>query len=224
LDKAKGYRDFLNNNFANQYAPGDAGVVNTAEDNYNLQQFLKQTYTDVSQGLLTNPWGIGAQNMNGDCYNILFAEKIIQQYKPELMVVNMQGVDIAHTNFTAYCANMRIADYAVWHLWQTIQSTPGMANDTILIIAPEHGRNLQANSIVDAYGRYALDHTSDQKSREIFCMVVGPPSVVNQNQVISAVQGESIDIVPTIADILGFASEIPGEATLPGSTLQTAFI
>ncbi len=224
LAKASGYRDFLNNNFANQYTSGDAGVVNTAEDNYNLQQFLKGTYTDVAQGSLNNPWGIGQQNMNGDCYNILFAEKIIQQYKPELMVVNMQGVDIAHTNFTEYCANMRIADYAVWHLWQTIQSTPGMANDTILIIAPEHGRNLQANSIVDAYGRYALDHTSDQKSREIFCMVVGPPSVVNQNQVISAVQGESIDIVPTIADILGFASEIPGEAALPGSTLQAAFV
>jgi hypothetical protein len=224
LAKAKGYRDFLNNNFANQYTSGDAGVVNPEADNYNLQQFLNSTYAQVSQGGLNDPWGIGQANMNGDSYNILFAEKIIQQYKPELLVVNMQGVDIGHTNFTEYCANMRRADYAVWHLWQTIQSTPGMANDTILIIAPEHGRNLQANSIIDSHGRYALDHTSDQKSREIFCMVVGPPSVVNQNQIITAVEGESIDIVPTIADILGFANEIPPAAALPGSPLQAAFV
>ena len=224
LDKAGKYRDFFNNNFGNQYTPGDAGVVNLTDDNFALQQFIKDSYNDVLSGALTDPWGIGAANMTGDMYNILFAEKVIQRFKPELLVVNMQGVDIAHSNFTQYCANMRRADYAVAHLWQTIQNTPGMANDTILIIAPEHGRNLQANSIVDQYGRYALDHTSDQTSREIFCMVVGPPSVVNQNQVITQEVGESIDIVPTIADILGFLPDISGAATPPGGVLQQAFV
>lgn len=223
LTKSAGFRDFLNNNFAGQAATGDAGITNIESDNFAIQQFLKDTYTQAISGQFNDPWGIGQGNMTGDSYNILFAEKVIQRWKPELTVVNMQGVDICHTNFTQYCANMRRADYAVWHLWQTIQSTPGMANDTILIIAPEHGRNMQANSIVDAYGRYALDHTSDATSREIFCLVVGPAGVVNQNQVINQVAGESIDIVPTIADILGFSNEIPA-GLLPGSTLEQAFV
>ncbi len=223
LTKSKGFRDFFNNNFANQYTSGDAGVVNTEAENFAIQQFLKNTFDDAQSGLLTDAWGIGANNMNADMYNILFAEKLISQFKPELLVVNMQGVDIGHSNYTQYCANMRRADYAVWHLWQTIQSTPGMANDTIMIVAPEHGRNLQPNSIMDSYGRYALDHTSDQTSREIFCLVLGPPNVVNQNQVINNVAGESIDIVPTIADILGFLPDVPG-GILPGNPLQQAFV
>jgi hypothetical protein len=59
--------------------------------------------------------------MNGDMYNIFFAEEILKQFKPELLVVNMQGVDICHSNFTQYANNLRKADYAVAHLWQTIQ-------------------------------------------------------------------------------------------------------
>lgn len=95
------------------------------------------------------------------------------------------------------------------HLWNTIQSTPGLANETVLIVAPEHGRNLEPNTLVDAYGRKALDHTNDNTSREVFCMICGPDNVVHQNQLIDKEYGETIDIVPTIADLLGFKNNIP---------------
>lgn len=161
--------------------------------------------------------------MNGDMINILFAEELIKEFTPELIVVNMQDVDVCHTDFTSYCDNLRRADYALGHLWNTIQSTPGMANDTILIAAPEHGRNLETNTVVDVNGRFAIDHTNTPTAREIFCLVAGPQGVVNQNQVISQVSGESIDIVPTIANILGFDAEIPG-GMLPGRVLNEAFV
>jgi arylsulfatase A-like enzyme len=161
--------------------------------------------------------------MNGDMYNVLFAEKIIEEFNPELLVVNMQGVDVCHSDYTEYCNNLRKADFAVAHLWQTIQNTPGMANDTILIIAPEHGRNLEPNTIIDAYGQAAIDHTSDATSREIFCLVVGPPGKVVQGQNITEVTGESIDIVPTIAHILGFRDSIPS-GLLTGRILNEALV
>ena len=112
------------------------------------------------------------------------------------------------------------ADYSMAHLWQTIQNTPGMANNTIMIALPEHGRNLQPNTVIDAYGRYALDHTNDEMSREIFCLVAGPSGKVIQNQVISQVEGQSIDVVPTIAKILGFYDDI--SSMLPGQPLNAA--
>ncbi|MDX5404086.1 MAG: hypothetical protein LPK28_01155, partial [Bacteroidota bacterium] len=72
-------------------------------------------------------------------------------------------------------------------------------------------------------GRYALDHTTnDPLSRDIFCMVAGPSGVVDQGQVLSQTYGSSIDIVPTIADILGFKDGIPG--LLPGASLTPAFL
>ncbi|HLG34739.1 MAG TPA: hypothetical protein VI757_07640, partial [Bacteroidia bacterium] len=192
-----------------------AGVANSEADRAALQIFISQLYADAYAGLFQNPWGI-SNGMNNDMYNIFFAEKIIQQFQPELLVVNMQDVDICHTNFTQYCNNLRKADYSVAHLWSIIQSTPGMQDDTILIIAPEHGRNNAANSILDSNGRYALDHTApeqsqggDQMARDIFCLVVGPPDKVDNGAVYTNnFPGESIEIVSGISNILGYDSDI----------------
>jgi hypothetical protein len=224
-NSVKSIRNILDKNFGSQYQPGDAGVVNPESDAVQLENFIKNTYSEALSGMYIDPWGIGGNNMNNDMYNVFFAEKIIQQFKPELLVVNMQDVDVCHADYTQYANNLRKADYALAHLWNTIQSTPGMANDTILIAAPEHGRNLSQNTIMDAYGRYALDHTGEPMSREIFCMVLGPAGKVKQGQVISSVSGESIDIVPTICDVLGYYSDIPlSYRNRMGQPLLQAFV
>lgn len=213
-------KEFMNGQFRTNTQMLSTGIVNTPDDAEHLQTFIKQMMSDVSSGLYNNPWGI---NMTSDLFNIYSGIKIMQEFKPELMVINMQDIDIGHFDYTKYVNNIRIADFALYKLWEAIQSTPGMANDTVLIVAPEHGRNQQPNSVVDAYGRYALDHNNDQMSREIFCLMAGPSSVIKQNQVIGAVQGESVDIVPTIANILGFDTDIPG-GILDGRVLSEAFV
>jgi Type I phosphodiesterase / nucleotide pyrophosphatase len=222
-------RDFLDKNFSSGYDPNDAGVINTGTDADRLRDFHASTLANVQSGLYNNPWGVGTQNMNNDMYNMFFAERVIQEFKPELLVVNMQDVDICHFDFTRYADALHKADYAVAHLWNTIQNTPGMMNDTVLIVVPEHGRNQIPNTVLDAYGRYAIDHTAidgsgDQMSREIFCLIAGPSNVVVQNQVISQVRGESIDIVPTVARLLGFDTDIPTGVRPPGQYLGDAFL
>jgi hypothetical protein len=221
IEKIKKLRTFCDNNFANSFTPGDAGVTNSFEDAQLLDQFIKDSYTDALSGQYDNPWN-SPSGMSGDMFNVFSAEKVIERFKPELLVVNMQDVDIAHTNFTSYCDNMRKADYAVAHMWQTIQSTLGMSNNTIMIVVPEHGRNQEPNTVLDAYGRYALDHNNDAMSREIFCLVVGPSGKVVQNQVISTVEGQTVDVIPSIAKILGFYTDIPG-GMLEGIPLEQAF-
>lgn len=224
------FRNILNKNFGSQYKPGDAGIENTSADALTLETFISNCYANELSGGYNDPWGVGANVMNNDMRNVFFAENIITNFKPELLVVNMQDVDICHSDFTGYCNNLRKADYALAHLWQTIQSTPGMANNTVLIAAPEHGRNETSNTLMDAQGRYALDHTGEivngrSLSREIFCLMLGPTGIVKQNQLISTEQGESIDIVPTIADILGFYSDIPmNYRNNMGNVLTQAFV
>jgi hypothetical protein len=225
-------KGFMDNNFPLNFTDGSAGVTNTEADTATLQTFISQLFTDAVAGLFNNPWNISG-GMNNDMYNVFFAEKIIQQFQPEMLVVNMQDVDICHTNFTQYCNNLRKADWAVAHLWNTIQNTPGMANDTIMIVVPEHGRNNAVNSIIDSNGRYAIDHTApdpsqggDQMARDIFCLVVGPPSAVQQGQVVSAAQGESVEVVSSICNILGFDNDVPGGMLKPflNCDMQSAFI
>ena len=134
----------------------------------------------------------------------------------------MFDVDTAHSDFTGYCSALHRADYGVAHLWDTIQNTPGMKDDTIMIVMPEIGRNQTTNNLVDIYGRLGLDHTNgDPLSRDVFCMVVGPPGVVNQDKTENGLQA-TVDVVPTIADILGFEQDIP--ISLPGQSLLSAFV
>ncbi len=226
-DKATEIREFLDKNFGNLYS-NNAGISNDATDTEQIRLFVKDSLTKAQAGQFADPWGAGA-SMNNDMANVFFAEEIIKEFQPELLVVNMQDIDICHFDFTSSCNNLRKADFAVAHLWNTIQTTSGMINDTVLIVVPEHGRNLQPNTVLDSYGRPAIDHsaigdTGDQTSREIFCLVAGPSGVVVQGQAISQTKGESIDVVPTIAKILGFDSGIPAQVSLPGNTLDDAFV
>lgn len=214
---------FLNGGFNGAGAALNSGISNDSADRIKLLSFMDTMYKEYSAGQHANPWGVGAQNMNGDMRNVFYAEKVMQAFKPELLVVNMFGVDVCHSNFTNYCDALQKADWAVNHLWNTIQNTPGMANDTVMIIAPEIGRNSSPNTILDANGRGGLDHTSnDAMSRELFCMVMGPPGVVQTNYTVNQIYGESIDIVPTIANVLGFESDI--SVSLPGKVLEEAFV
>lgn len=220
--KIANMQEFLDGNFSSQFQAGDAGVTNSSEETLQIENFVARLFSEAIQGQHNNPWNIPSGFMSSDMYNIFYAEKVIEEFKPELLVVNMQDVDICHQNFSGYCNNLRMADYALAHLWDFIQNTPGMADDTILIAAPEHGRNLETNTVMDANGRFAIDHTNDEMSRRIFCAILGPNGIVNQNSAINEELGESIDIVPTIANVLGFDTEMP--PILPGNVLEEALI
>jgi len=221
-EKIKALRGFCDAHFSSQYNGAANSITNTEEDKIEIESFINQCFIEAAAGQFNDPWSIGGGLYNNDMQTVHFAEKIIQEYKPELLVVNMQDVDIAHSNFTLYANNIQKADYALAHLWNIIQNTPGMADDTILIAMPEHGRNQDGNGLYDSYGREALDHTNDDYSREIFSLILGPSGVVVQDQVFSQEKGESIDIVPTIANILGFDNDVPG-GLLSGNVLTESF-
>jgi len=214
-------KEFMNFNFSSNLSL-TSGIKNEKQDAEKIHAWLEKMTKDRLAGLHGNPWNI-AGGMSGDMRNVFYAEEVLKEFKPELLMLNMSNVDVAHTSFSSYCNALQYADWSVAHLWNTIQSTPGLADDTILIVVPEIGRNATPNSIIDGNGRYALDHTtSDPMSRELFCLIAGPQGVVNQNVELSTVLGRSIDVVPTIADILDFKGSIPG--LLPGSTLTQAFV
>lgn len=218
-------KSFFDVNFDKQ-ASDIPGVINTRQDKEAIKNMIINVLNNPTSLDLAKPSGANVNELTGDLINISSAWKVLETFKPELTVVNTFNLDICHSDFTGYIQNLHKADYGVGWLWNKIQNDPVLANDTIMICMPEHGRNAQPNSILDANGLAAYDHTSDQNSRELFSLIVGPPGVVNQNQSFGTAGspvGESIDIVPTIAHILGFESDIPG-GMLPGRVLTEAFI
>ena len=92
-----------------------------------------------------------------------------------------------------------------------------------MIAQPEFGRNEKPNTIIDPYGRFAVDHNGDDVSQQCFCLIAGPPNVVQQNKIVSEEYGEVIDAVPTIAHLMGFYKQIP-EYLLNGKVLHEALV
>ena len=172
------------------------------------------------------PNGIPTYEMTGDLINIQYTWEVLKNFHPELTVINTFNLDTCHSDFTGYLRNMHKADYGVGWLWNKIQNDPVLQNDTIMICMPDHGRNDLPNNVYDANGLRAFDHTSDANSRRVFALIVGPPNKVNQNLSLGSAGnpvGQTIDIVPTIAHILGFYDQIPS-GMLPGQVLTQAFI
>ncbi|MFT6844673.1 MAG: hypothetical protein ACJAUV_000855 [Flavobacteriales bacterium] len=217
-------RTFLDANFSGPQASAP-GVVNTRDEREDIKSFLTNLINNKASLEYPMPAAAGGFP-NGDLVNMGVAWQVLDEFKPELTVVNMQSSDVCHGDFSGYVDRLHKADYAVGWLWDKIQSDPVLRDDTVMILVPEHGRNKDPNSLYDSNGLRGFDHTSDQNSREIFSMIVGPSGVVNQDGMASPTGnpvGETIDIVPTIAHILGFHQDIPS-GMLPGRVLTEAFI
>ncbi|MEQ8521375.1 MAG: hypothetical protein RIC15_04400 [Vicingaceae bacterium] len=215
---------FLNNSFERK-VQDLPGIINTREDKERIKKFYIDILNGNSPIEYPLPGGAPLSDLTGDLINIAASWKVLEEFAPELTVINTFNLDVCHSDFSQYLQFLHKADYGVGWLWDKIQNHPEMANNTVLICMPEHGRNSNPNSLIDANGLFAYDHTSDQNSREIFGLIAGPSGVVKQNSVhgsASSPVGESIDIVPTIAHALGFDSDIPS-GKLGGRVLTEAF-
>jgi hypothetical protein len=223
LNKIKG---FLNNNF-NRSAADLPGIQNELADRESVKSFILNTRQKVNNGQMQWATPTGSyQGLTGDLINVSFAWEVMETFKPELTVINTSNLDVCHDDFSQYLGHLHKADFGIGWLWNKIQNDPVLANDTIMICMPEHGRNLQTNNLFDTNGLGAYDHTGDDNSRRVFSLVAGPQGKIIQNQVLGT-QGnpaaESIDMIPTIAHALGFKDDIPA-GMLPGRALTEAFV
>ncbi len=225
VTRIENMKNFFDVNF-DKTADDLPGVINTRADKEAIKDMIVDVLNNPTTLDYAKPSSAGFNELTGDLINITAAWKVLDTFKPELTVINTFNLDVCHSNFSGYIQNLHKADYGVGWLWDKIQNDPVLANDTVMICMPEHGRNSQPNNLLDANGLAAYDHTSDANSRELFSLIVGPPGVIKQNQSFGTAGspvGESIDIVPTIAHILGFEDQIPS-GLLPGRILTEAFI
>jgi len=194
-------KTFLDNYYAN-IGGRLADLGNTEYEKYDIKQFIRRLQ----------------QNQQGKDV-ISCAIEVMKQYKPTLTVINMMaGVDSCHSNFTSYLRGMHDADHKVGVVWDAIQNIPEMQNNTIMIVCPEHGRNLKANPILDENDWYGFDH-SDQNTSRVFAQIVGPGIPANHsvggegNQI-----GQTNDCVLTVADILGYKTNVQTAGHVIGTT------
>jgi hypothetical protein len=197
---------FLDNNFANISKSSPLpDLRNTEAEKLDIQTFMKSMYTKTDNNAIAMPPGAS----NGDALTVGYTAELLKYFKPNLTVVNMGAVDGCHANYTGYLQALHQADHSVGFLWNYIQTQiPEMSNNTIMIVAPECGRDLNPNPIKDSNNLYSYDH-SDANSLRTFVSMIGgdvPQGLVkgDQNNPI----GLNTNVVPTIADILGIKQNV----------------
>ena len=204
LDPMYKMKYFLDNVW---YSQGNSlpNIGNTIEEKAEIKQFVKDMFVKKENGTVAFP----PTGDNNDAQTVGYACEVMKRFKPTLTVVYLSNVDSCHANFTSYLKSLHAGDHALGHLWDYIQNQiPEMANNTSIIISPEHGRNLEPNNIKDANAFWGYDH-SDANSRRIFNLIAGPG--IDSNLSIGSESngvGDIVNITPTIAEILGFKDDV----------------
>ncbi len=197
-------REFLNQSFMAQ-GRTVPGLGNTEEEKEDIKAFMKSTFERLENDQIAFP----PVTDNGDMATIGFAAEVMRWFKPKVTVVNMSSADSCHASFTNYLGALHRGDHAIGFLWDFIQQQPELAGKTALLVMPEHGRNYEPNAILDENDWVSFDHDSDENSRRIFSMMVGPG--IDGNLRVGGEDnpvGDAADIVPTIAEILGIKDRV----------------
>ncbi|MSP16256.1 MAG: hypothetical protein EXR73_06510 [Myxococcales bacterium] len=225
-----------------EYADGE--VRSSPDDRAAIREHLGGLYADptyesfypdsVGIGLTADDGGIDSTN---DALTVYHAEQILTRFKPSVMVVTLLDIDACHLDYNGYLRGQLLADACVRRLWETIQSTDGLRNETALLVVPEHGRHLYHNGrYPDSLGRSGIDHgEGDDGDRNVWLLALGPdfragqviaPTAIAQSGRTSG-RYESVDVAMTAASILGHGDVLAAKLTAlgkrPGLTMQELF-
>lgn len=181
-----------------------SSVNNLDEEKTQIKDFINSIFIKQQSGQLDKP----PVTDSGDALNITYAAEVLREFKPKMLAVNISGVDACHSNFTKYLQNLHRADHITAWLWQYIQNNiPQMSGNTIFIVAPECGRNLNPNPILDQNDWASFDH-SDNNARRVWSLMLGKdvPNIRIGGE--AQPVGRLTDIVPTIADVFGVLDDV----------------
>ena len=198
----------------------------TPEEAAAIEEHLAAIFGDPTFGsFFPQDFGVGILadgqlNGTGDAITTYHAERVLKRFMPHVMMLSLFDVDTCHSDYNGYIAGQILVDACVRHLWETIQSTEGLKDETALFVLPEHGRQLFFNGKnPDSLGRSGLDHGGgDDGDRDVWVLALGPdfkPGVYSptgiQQEGRTSGRYETIDVIETAASILGVGDAMAGE-------------
>lgn len=138
------------------------------------------------------------EGYTSDVYTWRDAQKLLKQYHPKLVLINLLEVDVkGHQNdWQGYLKGLRNTDRTAKELWDFIQNDSIYSGKTSLIITNDHGRHLDGRK--DGF----VSHGDNcEGCRQMYLIALGPDfkrNVVLENKY------DQIDISATIAQMLHF--------------------
>ncbi len=101
----------------------------------------------------------------------------MKRFSPQVMSVDFGEIDCAHYgSWSRYVEAIRRTDELTWQLWQTSQSLAGYHNRTLMLVLPDHGRQLDGPGS-DGFIHHSDFYTNrgaDEGCRRVWMLAIGP--------------------------------------------------
>ncbi len=135
-----------------------------------------------------------------DELSVFIARQLMKQLSPSLLWITLHDIDIAHSGaYSLYLDGIRRSDRLCGEIWKAIESDQEYKGRTTMFILPDFGRD---SDISPGGNGFQHHRTGDALSRTTWMMVLGPG--VRQNTIVDR-PVDSLDLVPTLGNLLGFS-------------------
>jgi hypothetical protein len=122
-------------------------------------------------------WKAGSGTTSHDAFLADRAIACMRKFAPDVMAVDFGEIDCAHYgSWSRYVDAIRRTDELTWRLWRATEQLDQYRGRTLLLILPDHGREL------DRPGHWGLVHHSnfytnedaDEGCRRVWMLALGP--------------------------------------------------
>ena len=138
---------------------------------------------------------------SADELSVYVMRQLMRQFAPSLLWITLHDMDVAHSGaYSLYIDGIRRTDRLCGEIWSTIESDPEYRGRTTMFILPDFGRDSDFDSSGNGFQHH---RTGDPLSRTTWMMVLGPH--VRENVTVDRPLS-SLDLVPTLGALMGFAT------------------
>ena len=101
----------------------------------------------------------------------------MKRFSPHVMSVDFGEIDCAHYgSWSRYVEAIRRTDQLTWQLWQTAETLPDFRDKTLMLVLPDHGRELDqpGQSGFIHHGDFYTNQRADEGCRRTWMLAIGP--------------------------------------------------
>ena len=101
----------------------------------------------------------------------------MRRFSPGVMSVDFGEIDCAHYgSWSRYVEAIRRTDALAWRLWQAVQAIPDYRDRTLMLILPDHGRELDGpgSSGFIHHSDFYTGGGADEGCRRVWMLALGP--------------------------------------------------
>lgn len=122
-------------------------------------------------------WKAGSGTTSHDVFLADCAIDCMKRFAPHVMSVDFGEIDCAHYgSWSRYVEAIERTDEQVWRLWQTVESLADYRDQTLMLVMPDHGRELERTGGL-GYVHHSDFYTgkgADEGCRHVWMLALGP--------------------------------------------------